>query len=152
MDIKKQEDVERFWKEKEQEIGEKVKGKDMSEYISGRQELKEKSWGLLYYTESAFYFQTFTRRNWLTSLIGGGKTEQTGDTIIFRILWEKVREIVLPAKKNNFFAFLSPPDHRVFIQYQSNGQEDTLVFVMYSRDSRDRFLDCYHQSKKRSSL
>lgn len=150
MDINKQEDVERFWEEKEQEIGEKIKGKDMSEYISGHPELKEKSWGLLYYTETTFYFQTFPRRNWLTSLMGGGKTEKTGDTKIFRILWEKVRKIVLPAKKNTFFAFLSPPDHRIFIKYQLNGQEDTLVFVMYSRDSRDKLLDCYHQSKKRS--
>ncbi|HAJ33529.1 MAG TPA: hypothetical protein DCK79_09200 [Candidatus Atribacteria bacterium] len=145
-----QKDVEEFWKEKEQELGEAIKGKDMSEYISGYQRLKEKTWGLLYYTKSSFYFQTFPKRNWLISLIGvgGGKAESSGDIFIFNIMWEKVKEITLPAQKNPILSFLSPPDNRVFIRYKVDSQEEVLTLAMYSRNSRKNFLECYQQAKK----
>ncbi len=146
----KQKDVEEFWKEKEQELGEEIKGKDMSEYISGYRGLKEKTWGLLYYTKSSFYFQTFPKKNWLTSLmgVGGGKVENSADTFIFNIIWEKVKEITLPAKKNLILSFLSPPDNLVFIRYQIDSQEEILTLAMYSRNSRKKFLECYQQFKK----
>lgn len=150
MTTNNQKDVEEFWKEKEQELGEEIKGKDMSEYISGYQGLKEKTWGLLYYTKSSFYFQTFTNKNWFTSLIGGGggKAKTSGDMFIFNIKWEKVKEITLPAKKNSILSFLSPPDNRVFIKYKVDSQEEVLILAMYSRNSRKYFLECYQQSKK----
>lgn len=145
-----QKDVEEFWKEKEQELGEEIKGKDMSEYISGYQGLQEKTWGLLYYTKSSFYFQTFPKKNWLTSLIGvgSGKAESTGNTFIFNIMWGKVKDIALPAKKNTLLSFLSPPDNRIFIRYKVDTQEETLTFAMYSRNNRKKFLECYQQFKK----
>jgi len=141
-------DAEKFWKEKEQEIGEEIKGRDMSEYINGYQGIRERIWGLLYYTESSFYFQTFPRKNWFTSLIGSGKTEDSGEAMNFRILWEEVKEINLPPKRNIFFNFFSPADYRIFIKYRINSQEDTLVLMMYSRENRNHFIDCYHQFKK----
>jgi hypothetical protein len=145
-----QKDVEKFWKEKEEELGEKIQGKDMSEYISGYQELKEKTWGLLYYTKSSFYFQTFPKRNWLSSLIGAGssRVESSGEAFVFSIMWEKVKDITLPPKKKSLLSFLSPPDNRVFIRYQINTQDEILVLSMYSRNTRGKFLDCYQQSKK----
>lgn len=138
-------DVEEFWGKKEQEIGEKIRGKDMSEYLCGYPDIKERSWGLLYYTESSFYFQTFPRKNWFTSLLGGGQTENTGQTFHFRVPWDTVTGIILPPKKNALLAFFSPPDYRVFIEYRIGDREETLVFMMYSHENRERFIKWYHQ-------
>lgn len=142
-------DVEKFWKEKEQEIGEEIKGKDISEYIGGYQGVRERTWGLLYYTESSFYFQIFPRKNWLTSLMGNSQSEFSNEIKFFRIQWEKVIEIFLPQKRKFFLSIFSPADYRVSIRYWIDGQEDTLVLIMYSRNSRDRFIDCYNQFKNK---
>jgi hypothetical protein len=144
-----QKDVEKYWKEKEQEIGAEIKGKDMSEYIGGYQGIKDRTWGLLYYTESSFYFQTFPKKNWFNSFIGGRQTEDSGKTINFRILWEEVKEINLPPNRNALLTIFSPPDYRVYISYQIGSQENKLVLMMYSRKNRDRFIDCYHQCKNK---
>ena len=135
--------TEKFWKEKEQEIGEKIIGKDMSEYISGYQEVKEKTWGLLYYTESSFYFQTFPKKSWLTSLLGSGQGEYSGETTIFRILWKDMKEVCLPTERKTFFTIFSPPDCRVLIKHYENSKEKTLVLMMYSRDNRNQFIEFY---------
>ena len=148
MDKKNQEDIEKYWEEKEQEIGEKIIGKDMSEYLGGFGELKEKLWGLLYYSQKAFYFQTFPRRSWFASLLGMGGERNQNDVVNFRIMWLKVKDIYLPARKKSLLSFLSPTDYRVFIKYQIDNKEDTLVFAMYSSKSRDKFVDCYNQSKQ----
>ena len=145
-------DVAEFWGKKELEIGEKIRGKDMSEYISGYPEIKKRTWGLLYYTDSYFYFQIFPRKNWFTLLLGGGgKTENSGQSFQFRIPWDVVTEIVLPPQKNTLLAFFSPPDYRIFIQYRMEDREETLVFMMYSRENRDRFIEWYHQTANKKS-
>ena len=143
-------DVEEFWAKKEQEIGEKIRGKDMSEYLGGYPDLKERIWGLLYYTDSSLYFQTFPRKNWFTSLLGGGQSEYAGQTYHFKVPWDMVSGIILPPQKNALLAFFSPPDYRVFVHYRMGEREETLVFMMYSRENRDRFIKWYKQvaSKK----
>ena len=145
-------DAEKYWKEKEREIGEEIKGRDICEYISGYQGITERIWGLLYYTESSFYFQIFPRKNWYTSLIGSGKTEDSVATMNFRILWEEIKVVNLPPKRNFFFNFFSPVDYRVFIKYRINNQEDTLILMMCSSEHRNHFIDCYYQFKKVDSL
>ncbi|MBN2396624.1 MAG: hypothetical protein JXC36_09240 [Candidatus Atribacteria bacterium] len=145
-----QKDVEKYWKDKEQELGETIKGKDISEYVSGYQGVTEKTWGLLYYSDSSFYFQTFPRRNWLISLLKGEPSEDSGKTMNFYIRWDDVFQIDIPAKKSMISNIFLPPDYRVFIQYKINNQQGTLVLVMYSKESREKFLKFYHGIKNES--
>lgn len=149
LDKNNQKDIEKYWKEKEQEIGEVIKNKDISEYISGYQGIKDRVWGLLYYTENSFYFQTFPKRDWLISLLRGGQAEYSGKAINFHILWENVLDISIPGKRSFISSILAPPDYRVFIQYKTDNQQGTLVFVMYSTEKREKFLKFYHEIKDR---
>jgi len=143
-------DVEQFWKKKEEDIGEKIEGKSMAEFISGYQNFSGPILGILFYTESAFYFQTFPRQNFLFSFLRAGQPERKENQLNFRILWSDVEKIDIPPRKHSFLALFSPSDYRIFIDYQSNGQKMTLTLTMHCREDRSRLIDFYkyHKTKK----
>lgn len=62
---------EEFWKEREETLGQSVLVHSLVRTIS-RDE--PPSWGLLYATSRAVYFQTFTSSNWFDLLISGGRS------------------------------------------------------------------------------
>jgi len=136
-------DAEQFWRKKEEDIGEKIKGKSMAEFISGYQDFSGPIWGILFYTESAFYFQTFPRRNLLFSFIRERQPKREEDQLNFHILWSDVKKIDIPPRKHPFLALLSPPDYRIFIDYQRNGQKMTLTLIMHSLENCSRLIDFY---------
>lgn len=140
-------DPEQFWKKKEKDIGEKIEGKSMAEFISGYQDFSGPILGILFYTESAFYFQTFPRRNWLFSFIRAEQLEREENQLNFRILWSDVEKIDLPPRKHPFLALLSPPDNRIFIDFQSNRQKMTLALTMHCREDCNRLIDFYKSRK-----
>ena len=140
-------DVEQFWKKKEEDIGEKIKGKSMAEFIGGYQNFSGPILGILFYTESAFYFQTFPRQNWLFSFMRAEQPEREENQLNFRILWSDVEKIELPPRKHPFLALLSPQNYRIFIDYQSNGQKMTLTLTMHCLEDRSRLIDFYKYCK-----
>ena len=140
-------DVEQFWKKKEEDIGEKIKGRSMAEFIGGYQNFSGPILGILFYTESSFYFQTFPRRNLLFSFMRAEQSEREENQLNFRILWSDVEKIDFPPMKHPFLAFLSPPDYRIFIDYQSNGQKMTLALTMHCQEDRSRLIDFYKYRK-----
>ncbi|MCK4241609.1 MAG: hypothetical protein KAX30_08295 [Candidatus Atribacteria bacterium] len=140
-------DVEQFWKKKEEDIGEKIKGKSMAEFIGGYQNFSGPILGILFYTESAFYFQAFPRRNWLFSFMRAEQPEREENQLNFRILWSDVEKIELPPRKHPFLALLSPQNYRIFIDYQSNGQKMTLTLTMHCLEDRSRLIDFYKYCK-----
>jgi hypothetical protein len=140
-------DVEQFWKKKEEDIGEKIKGKSMAEFIGGFQNFSGPILGILFYTESAFYFQTFPRQNSLFSFMRAEQPEREENQLNFRILWSDVEKIDIPPRKYPFLAFLSPPDYRIFIEYQYNRQKKVLAFTMHCQEDRSRLIDCYKDCK-----
>ncbi len=144
-------DVVKYWQEKEKEIGEEIRGKDMSEYLGGYSGFQERTWGLLYYTDTSFYFQTFPKKNWWTSLLGGGENEYGGVTRQFQIPWSSVIEINLSPRKKSILSILSPPDYRVFIRYQQDSMEQTLVLLIYSRSTQKQFGECFQKYHQRWS-
>jgi hypothetical protein len=142
-----QQDSIKFWEEKERKIGEEIIGKDMSEYMGGHPDLTGQKWGILYYTINAFYFQAFPKKNWITSLLGKVE-DKIDDSVNLRLLWINVRRVYLPERKNTFLSFLLPPDYRIFVDYRINNSDYTLIFTLSSKESKNRFIDCYNQSKK----
>jgi len=142
-----QKDVEQFWKKKEEDIGEKIKGRSMAEFIGGYQNFSGPILGILFYTESAFYFQTFPRQSLLFSFIRAEQPEREENQLNFRILWSDVEKIDFPHRKYPFLALLSPPDYRIFIDYQSNGQKMTLTLTMHCLGDCSRLIDFYKDRK-----
>ncbi len=140
--------IEKYWQEKERETGEEITGKGMCEYVEGFPGMKEKTWGLLYYTKKSFYFQTFPKKSLFTSLMGNGQKKDLAKRMSFQISWKEVKDMSLPAQRNIFFSFLSPPDYRVYITYQIESRQEMLILAMYSRKNRDQFIDYYHQYVK----
>ncbi len=140
-------DVEQFWKKKEEDIGEKIEGKSMAEFINGYQNFSGPILGILFYTESAFYFQTFPRQNFLFSFLRAGLPERKENQLNFRILWSDVEKINIPPRKYPFLALFSPPDYRIFIDYQSNGQKMTLALTMHCPEDCSRLIDFYKDRK-----
>ena len=147
MKIVPEKDVEQFWKKKEEDIGEKIKGRSIAQFIGGYQNFSGPIWGILFYTESAFYFQTFPRRNLLFSFMRAEQPEREENQLNFRILWSDVEKIDLPPRKHSFLALLSPPDYRIFIDYQSNGQKMTLTLTMHCLEDCSRLIDFYKDRK-----
>lgn len=143
-------DVEQFWKKKEEDIGEKIKGKSMAEFNGGYQNFSGPILGILFFTESAFYFQTFPRQKSLFSFMRAEQPEHEENQLNFCILWSEVEKIDIPPRKYPFLAFLSPPDYRIFIEYQSNRQKMTLALTMHCQEDRSRLVDFYkdHKTKK----
>lgn len=141
--------VEIFWQEKERETGEEILGRDMCEYVEGFPGMKEKIWGLLYYTKISFYFQTFPKKNWFTLLMRSDQGKESVSRMSFQISWEEVKDIALPAQRGFFFSFLSPPDYRVYVTYQIESQQGVLILAMYSRKKRDQFIDYYQRYIKK---
>jgi len=100
-----------------EDIGEKIKGKSMAEFNGGYQNFSGPILGILFYTESAFYFQTFLRQKSLFSFIRTEQPERQENRLNFRILWSDVEKIDVPPRKHPFLALLSPADYRIFIDY-----------------------------------
>ncbi len=140
-------DVEQFWKKKEEDIGEKIKGKNMAQFIGGYRNFSGPTLGVLFYTESAFYFQTFPRQNLLFSFMRTEQPELEENQLNFRILWSDVEKIYLPPRKHSFLALLSPADYRIFIDYQSNGQKMTLTLNMHCLEDCRRLIGFYKDRK-----
>ena len=142
-------DVEQFWKKKEEDIGEKIEGRNMTEFIGGYQNFSGPILGILFYTESAVYFQTFPRQNLLLSFIKAKQPEREEDQLNFRILWSDVEKIDIPPRKHPFLALLSLPNYRIFIDYQSSGQKMTLSLTMHCQEDRSRLIDFYKYAKQK---
>jgi len=141
-------DVEQFWKKKEEDIGEKIKGRSMAEFNGGYQNFSGSILGILFYTNSSFYLQTFPKQNLFFSFMrAGGQPKSEENRLNFRILWSDVEKIDIPPRKHPFLIFFSPPDYRIFIDYQSKGQKMILVLTMHCREDRSRFIDFYEDRK-----
>ena len=142
----------KFWQQLEKEIGEEIVGKEMCEYRSGYSDLEPKTWGLLYFTASSLYFQTFPKKSFWSSLMGGGQNEQCGEVRRFHIYWDSVKEIKLPSLKKSFLSKLLLTDYQVSIRFQLNGSEKILILLIYSQSTRENMVECFqkYQYKEQS--
>lgn len=138
-------DIEEYWKKKEEDIGDKIKAKMLAEYIRGYQNISGPILGILFYTKSAFYFQTFPRENWLIPWLKPGKSQgYTNKLLYFCIPWSNVKKIDFPPSKNTFLGLFLPQEYPIFIGYQNNENRTNLVMMMKSREDRDKLIEFYN--------
>ena len=120
-----QADIEAFWADFEQEIGEKVLSKTMSQHFTSRKSQGE--WGLLVLTPSAIRFRPTPGENWFQSLFRMASPkvpqEQAAD-IVLPLTY--ITAIELPKKR--FFDFLFSPPFTVFtLRYRLGDEEKSLL-------------------------
>lgn len=63
------EDVEEFWNEVEEELGTPVLGRTLGRVVTDPRPGAASEWGLFYTTVNAIYFRTFPQDNWFTNII-----------------------------------------------------------------------------------
>jgi len=136
-------DSEQYWKKKEDDIGDKIRGRMLAEFIGGYQNFSGPILGILFYTESAFYFQTFPRENWFLSLLKPGESLHQNKLLNFCISWSNVKKIDFPPMKNPFLRLFLPQEYRIFIDYQNNENRTNLAITMQSREDRDKLIEFY---------
>ena len=136
-------DSEQYWKKKEDDIGEKISGRMLAEFIDGYQNFSGPILGILFYTESAFYFQTFPKKNWFLPLLKPGESLCRDKLLNFCIPWSNVKKIDFLPRKNPFLGLFLPQEYRIFIDYQNNGNRTNLAITMQSREDRDKLIEFY---------
>jgi hypothetical protein len=69
-DSAKHPEVDAFWAERADAIGEEILANGLAQYQSGGEE-EGPLWGLVYVTPTRLFFQHFAQQNWFSSLMGG---------------------------------------------------------------------------------
>ena len=148
MNKDREQDITKYWQDKEREIGEEIRGRGMCEYLGGYHELRQRAWGLLYFTDNTFYVEMYSQKSRWDSLFGAGSQERSGEPILIKIPWNIVKDLHISAKKNRFLALFSSSDYRVFIEYLQNGMEKVLVLLIHSPSVRNNILKSFQNYQK----
>jgi len=124
---KNQKDAEDFWREYEEQTGEKVLARGLGRYVSGWEEFDSKEWnsiwGLIIATSGGFRFHHFPQTSWLQALTNFGNHNSQKEKTFFipkeRIISTKLIEETSWWKK--IFRSLPP---QLLINYR-DGAENT---------------------------
>jgi hypothetical protein len=122
-------DPDRFWKEYEEKIQEKVLAKSLGRYISGWADYPEPLWGLLIATTGGFRFHHFPHEGWLialTRVTTGG--EPPKEKTIF-ILKEKISSVELRVEKRWWKKLLTPSLPLLELHYTGIDGSDAVLLM-----------------------
>ena len=121
--------IDKFWEEKEKEVQEKIIHKCLAQYLSGYRNFFGPLWGLFFFTKQAIYFQTFPKKNWLSS-IWQTRTEDLGEpSLNFCIPWKEITKITFPEEKSKIKKFFSAPGNLVILDYLSENENFSLKLL-----------------------
>ena len=124
--------METFWREYEEETGEKVLKRGLGMYIGGWDEFDENRlkgiWGLVISTSGGFRFHHFPKNSWLENLTNFSGSKQPKERTIF-IPQEKVISCEMKGETKwwkKIFGSSSP--HLVVMYTDMGGMEKRMVF------------------------
>jgi hypothetical protein len=110
-------DIDKFWREYEEKIGEKVLSKSLGKYVSGWAEYPQPLWGLAIATSGGFRFHHFPHEGWIMALsriTSGGDAPKEKTFFISR---EKILSVKLIVEKRWWKKLLSPSSPLLLIRY-----------------------------------
>jgi hypothetical protein len=135
--MQKRNDPEKFWREYEEKIGEKVLARSLGQYVSGWDEFGDLSdgplWGLIIATSGGFRFHHFPQANWLTALTRLGSGDDSPKEKTFFIPGEKIITAELQKETKWYKKIFSHDVPRLLIRYHAetgtaeDGTEKELV-------------------------
>jgi hypothetical protein len=120
----KEQTPEQFWREYEQQTGEKVLARSLGRFLSGWDDFDSGPlWGLLIITDRGFRFHHFPQIGWIEALTrfnaGGGPKEKS-----FFIPRERIRAAELRLEKSLWRRILAPRLPLLRIHYQNGEGQD----------------------------
>jgi hypothetical protein len=124
--------TEDFWREYEENTGEKVITRSLGRYISGWDEFDAERtnglWGLIIVTSGGFRFHHFPQENWLTALARfGSGGEMPREKTIFIPSGDILSAVLL--KETKWYKKLFSPTPHLLVRYRdSKGSEKELSF------------------------
>lgn len=122
-------DPNRFWKDREEELGTEVLEKALGQVVQKENSLP--LWGLFYTTKDAVYFQTFKSENWLSMLFTGGRGKGRSQDETIEIPRETILKFeVLKQKKRIFSFFRKAPVVELAWKDALSGNENRMLFEM----------------------
>ncbi|MDR0876930.1 MAG: hypothetical protein LBN21_02670 [Treponema sp.] len=127
-----------FWREYEQQIGEKVLARNMGQYLSGWEEFESDKtgplWGLLIATDGGFRFHHFPQTNWMSAIlrVGSGPASQQERTLFIPIGQIVSAEFII--EKKWWKKIFAPTQPQLVIRYRNvDGAEKELHAETESR-------------------
>ncbi len=119
-----QKDVELYWRQLEESLGERILLRYLGEYSSGFPELKGPVWGLFFLTPSALSFRTFPKDNWYESLMRSSRVPLQGQgELTIRILLTQITRVELIRSERWWERFLLAKRPVIRVGYLGAGGE-----------------------------
>ena len=127
--LKKKEsfDIEKFWKEYEESIGEKVLARSLGQYVSGLPQYTQPLWGLAIATSAGFRFHHFPHEGWLTAISRTTMGGEAPKEKTFFIPKDSINSIELVLEKRWWKKILTPSNPTLVIDCRVNGEETKII-------------------------
>lgn len=127
--LKKKEsfDIEKFWKEYEEAINEKVLARSLGQYLSGFPGQEYPLWGLAIATTGGFRFHHFPHEGWLTAISRVTTGGEPPKEKTFFIPKELISSVTMNNEKRWWKKILSPSNPTLVIQCCINNEERKVV-------------------------
>jgi len=125
---------EDFWREYEEQTGEKIIARSLGQYVSGWEDFDNLSggpmWGLIVATSGGFRFHHFPQANWLNNIIRlGSANDPPREKTIF-VPSERIVSAILHKETRWYRKILLPAVPRLMIRYRDeNGVEKELLLL-----------------------
>ncbi|RKX82156.1 MAG: hypothetical protein DRP57_10450 [Spirochaetes bacterium] len=110
-------EVDNYWNEKEKSLRQRIKGKYLCRYLSGSINITFPRWGILFFTQSSLYFESYRNENWL-SILSFGKKNKNTEEVFLEWPWPEIIEAKLLTKPS-WWKLISIPRGRILdIEYK----------------------------------
>ncbi|MDR1278960.1 MAG: hypothetical protein LBK02_09420 [Treponema sp.] len=128
----KEQTPEEFWRDYEQQTGEKVLARSMGRYLSGWDEFDQSGdtllWGLLILTDRSFRFHHFPQTSWLDALTRFNSGGVPAKEKTFCIPREWINSTELRREKKLWRRLFAPHPPLLIIRYRNGeGQEREIL-------------------------
>ena len=117
-------DKEDYWVRKEAEIGETVDVKFYCNYLSGDWPVKGPLTGVLFFSKSTLYFQSFHSSKSLASLFQLSRQESLSESHALQMPLKNLRCSFNESPKNFWSRLFAAPDQPFFI-HLTDGEQET---------------------------
>ena len=117
-------DTEDYWVRKEAEIGETVDAKFYCNYLNGDWSVKGPLTGVLFFSKSTLYFQSFSSSKSLASLFQLRNQEGLSESYTFQMPLKNLRCSFNESPKNFWGSLFAAPD-QPFVIHLTNGEQET---------------------------
>jgi len=120
-EAQKMTDIEDYWVRKEAEIGEPVEAKFYCKYLSGDLPVKNPMAGVLFFSSSTLYFQSFFSSKALESLLQLRRRENITESHSFKLPLKNLQCSFNESPQNVLSRLFAPPEQSIIVHLADGG-------------------------------